>query len=142
MVASVQTHTTQEENKKVFSHSDPFKYLHTWDFIVMFLAIIVRVLWVMNQKSEELAIEGKSFNFKTYWDSRHLLRLSLHVLCCILVLLTFPEIMIEVVQKRYFEEITYWTAWASGVVGLLGDNFIKFGEKLAKGYFKKNGIEV
>ena len=56
----------EKNNKKLLAEHQPFKYITTWDFIIIFVAILFRLLVTMNQKSEDLALEGKEFSISKY----------------------------------------------------------------------------
>ena len=144
MLESKELHTTikKPDNRMKVVESQPFKYLSSWDFVVIFIAILFRVLVTMNQKSEELNIEGKVFLMSKYWDSKHVLRWLLHIVSSIIIIMTLPEFFVEVVQKRYFTELESWTLFASGIIGYLGYDMLKVFERVGKGLFKKIGVEI
>jgi len=132
--------STLDERGTTKVNHNPFLYLNSWDFAIMFIAIIVRMLVVMNAKSESLKIEGKNFNFKAYFDSKHILRWSLHSVSSVVVILILPKFFVEVVQRRYFSELDEWTLLSSAIVGFLGYDIVKIFESVGKSMFKKIGV--
>jgi hypothetical protein len=131
------TSTIEDQNKKILAESHPFKYLNGWDFLFMLFAIVLRMLVVMNQKSEELKIEGKTFSIKKYFDSSHSLRWTLHIAASIILMLTFPNFFIEVVQKKYMSEVENWSHFNSIIIGFLGYDMVKVLQEVGRGILKK-----
>ena len=131
-----------QQDNGFFGKEKAFKYINTWDFIILFIAIFLRLVFVLNLKNEELTAQGKNFDFSKYWDFKHLSRWTIHVLSSLLIILVLPELFVDIVQKRYFSELTEWTLFSSGVVGFLGYDSIKIFEKAGLLLLSKVGIKL
>lgn len=126
---------TLEERKliAVVKHNDgnllikenPIKYLSEWDFWLLGFAVLFRLLVELSKKNEELDAKGEKFSWGLYWDFRHITRWLMHVFASVIGIIILPEILVDVVQKRYFSEMTEWTLFGSGLIGYLGYDILK-----------------
>jgi hypothetical protein len=104
---------------------NPLKHLSLWDFGILWMAIFFRLLVELSKKNEEVEAKGEGFDWRKYWDFRHVVRWLMHLMASIMIIILLPEIFVDVVQKRFFTELTEWTLFGSGVVGYLGYDMLK-----------------
>ena len=116
--------------RKSAEHS-PFNYLGTWDFVVVFLAVFLRFLVSTNIKQYKVEnVKGERFDYKRYFDSKHLIRWAIHLITAVLGIIILPEIFILYVNKKYDTGLTDWALLGSGVVGFVGYDLIRVTEKI------------
>ena len=116
--------------RKSAEHS-PFNYLGTWDFVVVFLAVFLRFLVSTNIKQYKVEnVKGEKFDYKRYFDSKHLIRWAIHLITAVLGIIILPEVFILYVNKKYDTGLTDWALVGSGVVGFVGYDLIRVTEKI------------
>lgn len=130
----------KEDGQKIVQ-TNPMKYLNNWDFIILFSAVFLRLVIALNVKNEEVEAKGEKFSFSKYWDFKHITRWFTHALTSLLVIMVLPEFFVDVVQKRYFSELTEWTLFGSGITGFLGYDSIKIFERTGVALFEKIGVK-
>lgn len=110
---------------------NPFNYLGTWDFVVVFLAVFLRFLVSTNIKQYKVEeVKGEKFDYKRYFDTKHLIRWAIHLITAMLGIIILPEVLILYVNKKYDIGFTDWALFGSGVVGFLGYDLIRVTEKV------------
>ena len=121
--------------------NNPFYYLGTWDFVVVFLAVFLRFLVstnikqykaenVDNQQYKVEEVKGEKFDYKRYFDTKHLIRWAIHLITAMLGIIILPEVLILYVNKKYDIGFTDWALLGSGVIGFLGYDLIRVTEKV------------
>lgn len=116
--------------RKSAEHS-PFNYLGTWDFVVVFLAVFLRFLVSTNIKQYKVEeVKGEKFDYKRYFDVKHLIRWAIHLITAVLGIIILPEVFILYVNKKYNIGLTDWALLGSGVVGFVGYDLIRVTEKI------------
>ena len=116
--------------RKSAEHS-PFNYLGTWDFVVVFLAVFLRFLVSTNIKQYKVEeVKGEKFDYKRYFDTKHLIRWAIHLITAVLGIIILPEVFILYVNKKYNIGLTDWALLGSGVVGFVGYDLIRVTEKI------------
>ena len=109
----------------------PFYHLGSWDFTVLFLAVFLRFLVETNVKQYKIDdSSGQKFNYKTYFDFKHLIRWVIHLISAVLGLLVLPEIFISYVYKKYEIGITDWSLLGTLTIGFVGYDMIRVSEKI------------
>ena len=109
----------------------PFKYLGKWDFIVVFLAVFLRFLVSTNIKQYKIeTVKGEKFDYKLYFDSKHLIRWLIHLISAILGIIILPEVFILYVYKKYNIGLTDFPLLGSVIVGFVGYDLIRITEKI------------
>lgn len=116
--------------RKSAEHS-PFNYLGTWDFVVVFLAVFLRFLVSTNIKQYKIEnVNNEKFDYKKYFDLKHLIRWVIHLITAVLGIIILPEVFILYINKKYDIGLTDWALLGSGVVGFVGYDLIKITEKI------------
>ena len=111
--------------------NNPFYYLGTWDFVVVFLAVFLRFLVSTNIKQYKAEnVDNQEFKYKTYFDFKHLIRWAIHLITAMLGIIILPEVLILYVNKKYDIGFTDWALLGSGVIGFLGYDLIRVTEKV------------
>ncbi len=109
----------------------PLSYVSTWDFVVVFMAVFLRFLVSTNLKQYKIESEGKEvFDYRKYLDSKHLIRWAIHLITALLGIIILPEVFILYVYKKYDIGLTDWALMGSFIVGFVGYDMIKIGEKI------------
>ena len=121
--------------------SKPIDYVTYSDFIILFIAIGLRFLVVINNKIIELETKKRKFTFRGYFDRKHIIRWVLHVLSAIIGLLTLPQLFEKYILPKYFEGLDDWTLFGSGVVGFLGYDIVRAIEKITLKFMSSKGVE-
>ena len=116
-------------------------YLDNSDYIILAFGVALRFGATVKKKIEEF---GDDFKFSRYFNARHVLRWSLHLICSVGLLLTFPAFLLEYVfpNVNIFNEIETWSSFGSAVLGFGGYDFIKFFEKLGVAFIEKIGLKI
>ena len=117
--------------------NSPLDLINYWDFFLVILSSVVRLLFVMRLKAMELSEKKKQFSFKMYFDGKHTVRWLSHVVTGLSMLLILPEIFTLFVGPKYFPELSNWSFTADFIIGFLGYDLIKLLEKIIKPYIDK-----
>ncbi len=133
--------TFQEVEAKA-PNSNPLTHVGGWDFVILFLAILLRFSITAKSKIKELDENGESFNVAKYFDFKHLFRWLVHASVSLLAILILPEIFVSYIQPRYFSGLDSWTLLGSGVIGFLGYDIIRILEKVSLAILTKFGIKI
>ena len=75
-------------------------------------------------------VKGEKFDYKLYFDSKHLIRWLIHLISAILGIIILPEVFILYVYKKYNIGLTDWALLGSGIVGFVGYDLIRITEKI------------
>lgn len=109
----------------------PLTYVGSWDFIVVFMAVFLRFLVSTNIKQYDVENKKKEqFDYLKYLDTKHLIRWGIHLMTALIGLMVLPEIFILYVYKKYELVLDDWTLFGSFLVGFVGYDMIKIGEKI------------
>ncbi len=109
----------------------PFYHLGSWDFVVLFLAVFLRFLVETNVKQYKVeSVSGQKFDYKTYFDFKHLIRWVIHLISAMLGLIVLPEVFISYVYKKYEVGITDWSLLGTLTIGFVGYDMIRVTEKI------------
>jgi uncharacterized membrane protein YhaH (DUF805 family) len=109
----------------------PMSYVGTWDFVVVFMAVFLRFLVSTNLKQYKIENEkGESFDYSKYLDSKHLIRWAIHLITALIGIIILPEIFILYVYKKYDIGLTDWALMGSFIIGFVGYDMIRIGEKI------------
>ena len=100
------------------SGSSPFLHVGGWDFVILFLAILLRFVVMAKNKIKQLNTEKREFNFVDYFDFRHGFRWVAHTITALIGILVLPEIFVNYIQPKYFNGLEIWTLFGSGVNGV------------------------
>lgn len=125
------------DNRKAAEYN-PMNYLSTWDFIVVFLALLLRFLVEINLKAIKIEKDkGEQFDFFKYFDFKHGIRWGMHLISCSLGIIILPEIFVLYVSKEYEIGLTDWALLGSGIVGFVGYDIVRISEKIFLGVLSK-----
>jgi hypothetical protein len=116
----------------------PLDYISFWDFFIMFLSVILRFLGVFKHKSEE----NGCFSFRNYFDFKHSVRWTFHVLASIVGILVLPQVFVKIIQPQYLPKVEDWVLLGSAIIGFAGYDLIKWLEKLVIFGLGKIGIKL
>jgi hypothetical protein len=122
--------------------SSPLHHVNGWDFVIMFFAVLIRFVVVANRKIKEYEHKGEEFDYKKYFDFKHIVRWSLHVLCAFVGILVLPELFVSYIQPKYFSGLESWTVFGSGMIGFLGYDLVRWIEKITFAILDKMGLKV
>lgn len=121
----------------VQTSGNPFEYIGAWDMFAVILGVALRFIKSINQKMQEL---GDGFYLDKYFDLKHVIRWSSHIVVSVAAALFLPELAVTYIFPEYFEGLTGWTMFGSLLIGFIGYDFFKIGEKVASGFKKKVGL--
>ena len=130
------------EHKATAKGSDPFSHVGSWDFVIVFLAILLRFVIVAKRKIRSLEAKSKEFDINQYFDFKHIVRWIAHTCTALIGILVFPEIFVHYIQPRYFDGLDIWTLFGSGVIGYAGYDVIRVIEKLSLSVMEKFGLRL
>ena len=117
--------------------SSPLDYIGFFDVVLMFLGIMIRIIMSLKKRAEQF---GDKFELSSYWDVKHVLNWSLHIIVSTAAILILPEIFINYVTPKYLGEFQLSAAAVSALIGFFGYDLIKFIGKGWKFLKKKWGI--
>lgn len=117
--------------------NSPLDLINLWDFGLVLLSGIVKLLFVMKLKSVDLESKGQKFSLKSYFDEKHIIRWVSHLITGVLMLLVLPEIFTMFIGPKYFPDLANWSFTADFIIGFLGYDLIKLLEKITKPYIDK-----
>lgn len=131
--------TTQAPSSILFEGSrSPLSYLETWDFFIVFFAVMLRFMIDTEKKSLKVKEKDQGeFEFFKYFDGKRRRRWFLHVGASFLGLLVLPEIFLFVVNDKLDISLSDWTLFGSAVVGFVGFDLIRIFEKIFVGLLEK-----
>lgn len=114
----------------------PFDFIGAWDFVLMGLGIFLRLLRSLQLKAKK---HPEDFSFSKYFDAKHFIRWSIHVVVAVIAILALPQLFIHFVQPKYFEELTFWALGGSAVIGFAGYDIVRLVEQISIPILKKFG---
>ena len=118
--------------KRIIEYN-PISYLGTWDFIVVFTAVLLRLIVETNVKAQKIEREkGETFDAIKYFDMVHITRWMMHLIGAFLGVIVLPEIFVLFIYQKYDIGLTDWNLIMSMLVGLFGYDLIKMIEKLVR----------
>jgi hypothetical protein len=116
-----------------------------WDLLVVFLAVILRLMFSMKYKARDLKRRQIVFDIKKYFDVKHIIRWSAHFLTALVLALFVPELFIKYLGPKYIPDFKEWSYAGDFLIGFFGYEMIKYLEDksffLVEKYFgfnKKN----
>jgi hypothetical protein len=118
---------------------NPMDFLSYWDFIIMSLAIVVRMKDSMSTKK---AIHKDEFSLSKYFDALHMIRWISHVCASVLAILVLPQLFVVYIGPKYMDGFNMWTLFGSAVIGYLGYDLVKVSGKFLQIIFKKCGLRI
>lgn len=108
-----------------------------WDFLIVGLAVLVRMLFTMKYKAKELSAKNKPFELKKYFDFRHVFRWAGHFVTAFTLALFVPELFIQYLSPKYLPEWQDWSFTGDFIIGFLGYDLIKLAEDVSYPWIKK-----
>lgn len=117
------------------------EYLDGYDFIFLFLGIVVRFGAMIKKKVDEF---DEDFNFVDYFDKRHAIRWLMHLFVSVLALFILPELFLDLIVPNFswLEKVKTWGSLGSAMAGFIGYDFIKLFEKAVVTFAGKIGVKI
>lgn len=122
---------------ELIGNSTPLSFIDGWDFFLVVMAALVRMFFSMKYKAIKLKQNQMNFEFKQYFDAKHIIRWTGHLLTAITLLLVVPEIFLQFIGPKYFQDMAYWSFTGDFVIGYLGYDLIKLIERVTNPLFEK-----
>ena len=119
------------------NHSDPLDYICVWDFILMGLGFVLRLMKSMNGHYKTKRLD---FDWRKYFDFKHVTRWTTHLISSLIALLTLPELFVNYIQPKYFDWVVEWTIFGSAVIGFIGYDIVVLLEKIYKTSIKRKKL--
>ena len=118
---------------------DILEYITFFDFVACLFGIIIRFAMVINKK----VLEFNEFSFTSYFNLRHKIRWSIHVLMSFGAVVFLPGFIIEIVSANVsWLTLTSWASFGSLIFGVIGYDFWKLFEKAGVSLVSKLGVKL
>lgn len=111
----------------------PFE-IGIYNVIVLFFAVLVRLIFALKKKSEQV---GPTFKLKKYFDIRHIIRWTGHLVTAFALSLVVPELFLLYLGPKYLPEVTSWSFAGDFLLGFGGYDIIRAVESVTRPMVEK-----